>query len=394
MTLGPDGEANEQHDGDHAGGVRHLREVAAVFLKLGTLGFGGPAAHVALMRQEVVERRAWVSEQEFLDTLGVTGVIPGPGSTQMAIYLARRRAGWPGLVVGGACFILPAMAIVLALAWAYVEYGTTTIGRGLLYGITPVVIGIVADAVLRLGRTALRTVRLAVLCGLVVAGWVAGAPVLPLLLGAGFVEALAAHLPTARGRGAGAALLLGAVQGARGARGHDVPLGDLFLEFLKLGAVVFGSGYVLFAYLQHDLVDHLHWLTPQQLVDAIAAGQVTPGPVFTTATFVGYLVGGFWGGLAATVAIFLPSFLLVAAFGWIVPHLRRWTWSAAALDGVNAAAVAVMTGVTWDLADVAVVDALTAGLALAAFVVMVRWRPNFLWLLLGGAAVGVVHALG
>jgi chromate transporter len=373
---------------------RHgLGEVAAVFLKLGTLGFGGPAAHVAMMRQEVVERRAWVTEQEFLDALSVTGVIPGPGSTQMAIYLARRRAGWPGLVVGGACFILPAMAIVLALAWAYVEYGATTVGRGLLYGLTPVVIGIVADAVLRLGRTAVRTPRLAVLGALVLVGWFVDAPVLLLLLGAGAVEVLAAHAGQWRDRGAAAIAMAGATAGAHGARVRGVSLWDLFLEFLKLGAVVFGSGYVLFAYLQHDLVDHLHWLTPQQLVDAIAAGQVTPGPVFTTATFVGYLVGGFWGGVVATFAIFLPSFLLVAAFGWIVPHLRRWTWSAAALDGVNVAAVAVMAGVTVDLADVAIVDVLTAALALGAFVVMLRWRPNFLWLLLAGAAVGVVHAL-
>jgi chromate transporter len=377
---------------------RALAEVAVVFLKLGALGFGGPAAHVAMMRQEVVERRGWVSEQEFLDTLGVTGVIPGPGSTQMAIYLARRRAGWPGLVVGGACFILPAMAIVLALAWAYVEYGATTIGRGLLYGITPVVVGIVADAVIRLGRTAVRTIRLAVLTGLVVVGWILGAPVLLLLLGAGAAEALAAHAHTWRDRGAAAVALFGiplgaASGGARGTQAHGVSLWDLFLEFLKLGSVVFGSGYVLFAYLQHDLVDHLHWLTPQQLVDAIAAGQVTPGPVFTTATFVGYLVAGFWGGVVATFAIFLPSFLLVAAFGWIVPHLRRWTWSAAALDGINAAAVAVMAAVTWDLADVAVIDVLTALLAAGAFVVMLRWRPNFLWLLLAGAGVGVVHAL-
>ena len=372
---------------------RRLGEVARVFLKLGALGFGGPAAHIGMMRLEVVDRRAWVGEQEFLDALGVTGVIPGPGSTQMAIYLARRRAGWPGLVVGGTCFVLPAMAIVLALAWAYVEYGTTTIGRGLLYGITPVVIGIVADAVVRLGRNAIRTVRLALLAGLVVVGWFTGAPVLLLLLGAGAVEAAAAHLGKWRDRGAAAAAFLATTGGARSTRVHGVSLVDVFLEFLKLGAIVFGSGYVLVAYLQHDLVDHLHWITQQQLVDAVAAGQVTPGPVFTTATFVGYLVAGFWGGVVATIAIFLPSFLLVAAFGWIVPHLRRWTWSAAALDGVNAAAVALMAGVTWDLGGTAIVDVLTALLALASFAVSWRWRPNLVWLVLAGALVGVVHAV-
>jgi chromate transporter len=374
-------------------GAGGLAEVAGVFLKLGALGFGGPAAHVSMMHHEVVERRAWVGEQEFLDALGVTGVIPGPGSTQMAIYLARRRAGRPGLVVGGACFILPAMALVLALAWAYVEYGTTTIGRGLLYGITPVVIGIVADAVLHLGRTAIRTVRLAVLAAFVLVGWFAGAPLLVLLLGAGVVEALVANAGGRRDRGTGLAAAFVLAAGAGHTRVAGVSLWEVFTEFLKLGAVVFGSGYVLVAYLQSDLVDHLHWLTQQQLVDAVAAGQITPGPVFTTATFVGYLVAGFWGGVIATFAIFLPSFLLVAAFGWIVPRLRRWTWSASALDGVNAAAVALMAAVTVDLADTAVVDVLTAALALGSFVVMWRWRPNFAWVLLVGATVGVVHAL-
>jgi chromate transporter len=375
-----------------------LGEVARVFLKLGTIGFGGPAAHVAMMREEVVVRRAWVSEQEFLDALGATSVIPGPGSTQMAIYLSRRRAGWLGLIVGGACFILPAMTIVLALAWAYVEYGTTTIGRGLLYGITPVVIGIVADAVLGLGRVAIKSVRLAVLSAAVVLGYFLDVNVLVLLLGAGAIEMLLRNAGRLRpDRSATVALVLAATMGthgsvrARGA-GGGVALWEVFLEFLKLGAVVFGSGYVLFAFLQDDLVRDLGWLTTRQLVDAVSVGQITPGPVFTTATFVGYLVAGFWGGIVATLGIFLPSFLLVAAFGWLVPVLRRSPWSAAALDGINAAAVGLMAGVTWDLGQSAIVDPLTAALAIVAFVVMVRWRPNYAWLLAVGAVVGVVHA--
>lgn len=373
-------------------------EVARVFLKLGALGFGGPAAHVAMMRDEVVRRREWVGEQEFLDALGATSVIPGPGSTQMAIYLSRRRAGWWGLVVGGACFILPAMAIVLALAWAYVEYGTTDIGRGLLYGMTPVVIGIVADAVLGLGRVAIRSVRLGVLAALVVAGYFLGINVLLLLLGAGGVELAIrnAHRFRPGGTAALALVLLPLASGTSlrpPGDGSAVALRDVFFEFLKLGVVVFGSGYVLFAFLQRDLVDHLAWLSARQLVDAISIGQVTPGPVFTTATFVGYLVGGFWGGVLATLGIFLPSFLIVAAFGWLVPVLRRSPWTAAALDGVNAAAVGLMAGVTWDLGATAIVDPLTTLLAVGAFVVMVRWRPNFAWVLAVGAAVGVVHAL-
>jgi chromate transporter len=380
----------------------HLREVAGVFLKLGTIGFGGPAAHVAMMRDEVVVRRAWIDEQEFLDALGATSVIPGPGSTQMAIYLSRRRAGWPGLVVGGVCFILPAMTIVLALAWAYVEYGATEVGRGLLYGITPVAIGIIADAVVGLGRRAITNVELAVLSALAVAGFFLGVNVLVLLLGAGAVELLVTRARLWRADGIGALVvvmssLVGVHAAARAepaGTGGSVGVWAVFVEFLKLGAIVFGSGYVLIAFLQRDLVDHLHWLTNHQLVDAVSIGQVTPGPVFTTATFVGYLVAGFWGGVVATVGIFLPSFLLVAAFGWLVPMLRRAWWSAATFDGINAAAVGLMAAVTWDLAGTAIVDALTALLALGAFVVMMRWRPNYVWLIGVGAAVGVVHAVG
>lgn len=385
--------------GEPSAAGKHLGEVARVFLKLGTTGFGGPAAHVAMMREEVVVRHAWVSEQEFLDALGATSVIPGPGSTQMAMYLSRRRAGWPGLVVGGACFILPAMTIVLALAWAYVEYGTTTVGRGLLYGITPVVIGIVADAVLGLGRLAIKSARLATLSAIVVAGYFLDVNVLVLLLGAGAIETLVRNAGRLRPGGTATVALVFAstidthsTGRARGT-GGGVALWEVFLEFLKLGAVVFGSGYVLFAFLQRDLVGDLGWLTTRQLVDAVSIGQITPGPVFTTATFVGYLVAGFWGGIVATVGIFLPSFLLVAALGWLVPVLRRSPWSAAALDGINAAAVGLMVGVTWDLGQSAIVDPLTAALAIAAFGVMVRWRPNYAWLIAAGAIVGVLHAV-
>jgi chromate transporter len=361
--------------------MAHLGEVAGVFLKIGTLGFGGPAAHVAMMRDEVVVRREWVGEQEFLDALGATSVIPGPGSTQMAIYLARRRAGWPGLFVGGACFILPAMCIVLALAWAYVEYGTTEVGRGLLYGITPVVIGIVADAVLGLGRIAISRVHLALLAALVVVGFALDVNVLVLLLGAGALEVLVQT--AARWRPQGPSLLIPVVAG--------VALWDVFKEFLKLGAVIFGSGYVLVAFLQGDLVDRLHWLTPQQLIDAVSVGQITPGPVFTTATFVGYLVAGFWGGVVATIGIFLPSFVVVAAFGWLIPLLRRTHWTAAAIDGINAAVIGLMVAVTAELGSTAIVDLLTGMLAVGAFLIMALRKPNFAWLILAGAVVGLAH---
>jgi chromate transporter len=353
---------------------RPLREVAWVFTKLGTIAFGGPAAHVAMMRHEAVDRRSWVDEQEFVDAFAATSAIPGPGSTQLAIYLARRRAGWMGLALGGCCFIVPAMAIVLALAWIYVRYGATPSGSGILYGIAPVVIAIIVHAIVRLGRTAVETPFAAALAAGVVAGYFLGVNVLILLLGAG-----------------GAMLIVRSTR-ARSWFGYAiVPLPRLFLEFLKLGSIVFGSGYVLFAYLRRDLVQGLGWLTTRRLLDAIAVGQVTPGPVFTTATFIGYLLHGFAGALVATVGIFLPSFALVALLSGVIPRMRRIRALAALLDGINAAAVALMAGVSWDLARTAIRDPLTAAIAVAALVALVAVKINYAWLIAAGAVIGLVH---
>ncbi|MCU1429279.1 MAG: chromate transporter, chromate ion transporter family, partial [Actinomycetia bacterium] len=302
-----------------------VREVAWVFLKLGTLAFGGPAAHVAMMRREIVLRRGWVSEREFLDAFAATSVIPGPGSTQLAIYLARRRAGWWGLVIGGTCFIAPAMAIVLAIAWTYVRYGSTPAGAGLLYGITPVVVAIIVDAVYGLGRAALRGRLLIAVALLVVVGYFARINVLVLLLTAGVVVMAvrnARRLHSLHTAIVPIGMLSSFAVARRVVPRRSPALGRLFLEFLKLGAIVFGSGYVLFAYLNRDLVSGLGWITPRELLDAIAVGQLTPGPVFTTATFVGYLLHGFSGALLATLGIFLPSFVLVAALGPVIPRLR------------------------------------------------------------------------
>jgi chromate transporter len=273
------------------------------------------------------------------------------------------------------------MTIVLALAWAYVGYGATDLGRGLLYGITPVVIGIIAAAVLGLGQVAIKRVDLALLAVLVIVGYALDVNVLVLLLGAGLVELVVEIAP--RWIPSGPSAFVPIVAG--------VALWDVFKEFLKLGAIIFGSGYVLIAFLQGDLVNRLHWLTPRQLVDAVSVGQITPGPVFTTATFVGYLVAGFWGGVVATVGIFLPSFVLVAAFGWLIPLLRRTQWTAAAMDGINAAVIGLMVAVTADLGSTAIVDLLTALLAVSSFLVMAIRKPNFAWLILGGVVVGVLH---
>lgn len=372
---------------------RHrLGELAGLFLKLGATAFGGPAAHIALMEDEVVRRRQWLSREEFLDLLGATNLIPGPNSTELAMHVGRRRAGWPGLVVAGGCFIVPAAVIVAGIAWAYLKFGTLPAAQGLLYGIKPVIIAVVVQALWGLGRTALKTRWLAVVGVAVAALTFAGVNELVLLFGAGalmgFGEAWARQ---SGGRVACFTPLLGAAALPLTAAANAVVpfnLGSLFLFFLKVGSVLFGSGYVLLAYLRADLVERWGWLTESQLLDAIAVGQFTPGPVFTTATFIGYMLGGPWAALLATVGIFLPAFFFVAISGSLVPWMRRSPVAGAFLDGVNAASLALMAVVAWQLGVSALVDWLTVLLAVAAAVCLLRWRVNSAWLVLGGAVVG------
>jgi chromate transporter len=375
-------------------------------LKLGTIAFGGPAVHVAMLREETVRRRRWLPDGEFLDLFGAVSVLPGPSSTQLAIVLARRRAGWPGLVLGGVCFVLPAMVIVLALAWAYVRYGSTPTGGGVLYGVGPVVIAVVAVAVWELAGAALARHRergRAAVAGLAavgvaaLAGYLAGVNVLVILAAAGLVVALATN--RRRLHPAAGPLLhvlpAGLLATAAQARRPPGPsLTAVAAEFLKLGVVVFGSGYVLLAFLRRDLVTGLGWLSARQVLDAVVAGQVTPGPLFTTATFLGYLLGGLPGAMVATAAIFLPSFVLVAALEPLIGRVRRSRWAGAALDGVTVAALGLMAGVAVDLGRTAITDPLTAAIAVATLLVLLRWRPNPLWPVLAGAAVGVAHGLG
>jgi chromate transporter len=377
---------------------RRLWELATLFLRLGATAFGGPAAHVSMMHDEVVTRRRWMGEQEFLDLLGATNLIPGPNSTEMAIHVGLARARWRGLVVAGTSFILPAMLIVLALAWAYVEYGSTPAVEGLLYGIEPVVIAIVFQALVQLGRTATKRSPLLVVVGLAALGsYVAGVNELVVLFGAGLVVLLVRGAGRLRPTVSPALVPLvsaGLLPAAAVSGTVSVELWRLFLLFLKFGAVIYGSGYVLFAFIEGDLVDRLGWITQQQLVDALAVGQMTPGPVFTTATFVGYLVGGVGGALLATLAIFLPGFAFVAALQPLVRWMRRSTWAADLLDGVNAGAVGLMAGVTWQLGREAIVDVPTVLLALAAAAVLFRWKVNSGWLVLAGGAIGLaVHAI-
>jgi chromate transporter len=362
-------------------------EVATLFLKLGLIGFGGPAAHIALMRQEVVQRRKWLSEQEFLDLLGASNLIPGPTSTELAIYLGYRRAGPPGLVLAGLLFILPAMVLVLTLAWAYVQYGSTPQVGGLLYGIKPVIIAVILQAIYGLLRTAIKSWLLGLVVVLTVVLYTVGLnPLIPLFglaLGVMFIEnrAHAALIPP---------LLPEFAQTAPAAGAASFSLGVLFITFLKIGATLYGSGYVLLAFLHDDFVNRLGWLTDQQLLDAVAVGQFTPGPVFTTATFIGYLVGGFSGAIVATVAVFLPSFVFVAVVYPFVPRLRASPWTSAFLDGANAAAVGLMAAVVWQLGTSSIVDGLTVGLMLAAAALLIRFRINSVWLVLGGGTVGLL----
>jgi chromate transporter len=360
-----------------------LGQLARLFLRLGATAFGGPAAHLAMMRAEVVTRRAWLTEDEFLDLLGATSLLPGPSSTEMAIFIGRARAGWPGVVVAGACFILPAAFIVTGLAWAYTRYGTLSQIAGLLYGVKPVVIALVVQALWGLRRAALKS-RLVI--GVGVAALVAallGVNVIVVLLGAGLVTAGTTW--AARTWSSRRPPKLLAVD--------PVGLTALFLVFLKIGAVLFGSGYVLLAFLRADLVQHYGWLNEGHLLDAIAVGQVTPGPVFTTATFIGYLLAGPAGAAVATLGIFLPSFVYVVASAPLLPRIRRSLLASAFLDGVNVAALALMATIAWQLGRTALVDVPTGLIALAGGVLLLTLRPNPTWLLLGAGALGLVIGL-
>ncbi len=379
-----------------------VRELAGFFLKLGCIAFGGPAAHMAMMEQEVVHRRGWLTRERFLDLLGAANLIPGPSSTEMAIYIGLVRAGWRGLIVAGTCFILPAMVIVLALAVAYVQYGALPQVVWLLYGVKPVIIAIIIQALWSLGTKAVKG-PLTGAVGMAVVGLsLIGVNVVLLLFAGGLLVMLLSNLREARAGRAGAAALAPPILltaspmlTATTATGAMVPvsLWSLTMFFLKVGSILFGSGYVLLAFLRADLVQHWGWLTDRQLIDAIAVGQFTPGPVFTTATFIGYVVAGYPGAILATIGIFLPSFLLVAASYPIIPRLRRSKWTAGFLDGVNVASLGLMAAVTWQLGRAALVDGVTVALGLLSTIALFRARVNSAWLVLGGGLVGLAFRM-
>jgi chromate transporter len=380
-----------------------LRELAMLFLRLGTVAFGGPAAHIAMMEDEVVRRRRWVSHEAFLDMLGACNLIPGPNSTEMAIHIGHRRAGFLGLAVAGTCFVVPAMAITIAISWAYVRFGSMPQVAGALYGIKPVIIAVVVQALWRLWPSAAHTRRLIVVTLAATAAALLSFDEVVILFATGLIT-IALYLVDRRaqppgGVAASAVATIPALPATTavahattlaGVAVAPFSLGTMFLLFVKIGAVLFGSGYVLIAFLQADFVDRLHWLTRGQLLDAVAVGQFTPGPVFCTATFIGYLLGSSTGAIVATIGIFLPAFVFVAISGPLLPRLRRSPLAGAFLDGVNAASLALMIAVTWDLGREAIIDLTTVTLAILGAIGLIRFRLNSAWLVLAGGLVGAL----
>ncbi|MBW4675091.1 MAG: chromate transporter [Desmonostoc geniculatum HA4340-LM1] len=370
---------------------QRLTELAMVFLRLGTIAFGGPAAHIAMMDNEVVNRRQWMSREKLLDLLGITNLIPGPNSTELAIHIGYERAGWRGLLVAGSCFILPAMLIVWALAAIYARYQTVPQVGWLLYGIKPVIIAIVLQAVWNLGKKAAKDAPTIIAGVAAIAAYFAGLNEILVLILLGIAVMLLKNWQS-RGRITGAFLLPFSgvlAQVGSTAAVTSVSWINVFFFFLKIGCVLYGSGYVLLAFLQRELVERNQWLTSQQLLDAVAIGQFTPGPVFTTATFIGYLLAGNAGAIAGTIGIFLPAFLLVWLVNPWVSKLRQSPWASGFLDGVNAASLGLMAGVSYTLGQAALMDWLTITMAIVSAIAVFRFKINSAWLVLAGGAIGL-----
>ncbi|MGL5943509.1 MAG: chromate transporter [Waterburya sp.] len=370
-----------------------LKELASVFLKLGTVAFGGPVAHIAMMEEEVVKRRRWLSEEKLLDLLGVTNLIPGPNSTELAIHIGYERGGWRGLLIAGSCFILPAMIIVWLLAVFYARYQTVPEIAGLLYGIKPVICVIIAQALWKLGRKAAKDIPTTIAGIAVIIAFMAGVNEILLLFLAGLGVMIIKNFSRLQGM-TGISLLTVADIGTQVNNAAKNPSDQnwlgIFLFFLKVGSVLYGSGYVLLAFLQRDLVERSQWLTSQQLLDAVAIGQLTPGPVFTTATFIGYLLAGNLGAIAATIGIFLPAFAFVWLVNPWVDKLRQSIWLSGFLDGVNAASLGLMATVTYTLARTAINDWLSVILTLLGAIALFRFRINSAWLIIFGGIVGLI----
>ncbi len=381
-----------------------LKELAKLFFKLGVIGFGGPNAHIAMMEDEVVKTRQWLSREQFLDLLGATNLIPGPNSTEMAIHIGYLYAGWLGLIVAGVGFILPAVLITIGFAWVYVAFGAIPQVAFLLYGIKPAVLAVILDALWRLGKKAVKTRKLLVIAiAVALLVWLTQVnEIIALLLG-GLLGMIWLQFPD-QGDSSDeqANLLIAGIAIATASKAtaaivvtSQVSLWKLGWAFLKIGSILFGGGYVLLSFVQGELVEGYGWLTQQQLLDAIAVGQFTPGPILSTATFIGYVIAGVPGAIVATIGIFLPSFVWVVVLNPLVPYLRRSKWSSAFLDAVNVSALALMVVVTLQLAistlgrpTAPYVDLWAVVIAITSAILTIRFSVNAAWLVLGGAAIG------
>ena len=368
-----------------------LWDLAVVFAKLGAIAFGGPAAHVAQIELEVVQNRRWLSREKLLDMLSISNLIPSPNSTELAIHVGLEQAGWQGAIVAGACFIIPAMLLVWGLAIAYVEYQTVPAVGWLLYGVKPVIMAIIAQALWKLGKSALKNIPTWCVGILVVILYFLKINEIALMLGAGVAVSLVRNLSKRNSQSLSTFLFpfsflpLGAIA----AETHPKTWTAVFLSFLKIGSVLYGGGYVLLAFVQQEFVDRTQWLTSQQLLDAVAIGQFTPGPLFTTATFIGYLVAGNLGAIAGTIGIFLPAFILVPAINPFVSKLRKSPWTAGFLDGVNAASIGLMAAVAWELGRGTLIDVWTIIVAIASLAILLKFpKINSAWLVIAGAAIG------
>ena len=375
-----------------------LKELAQVFFRLGAIAFGGPAAHIAMMDDEIVQRRGWMKRENLLDLMGVTSLLPGPNSTELAIHIGYEQRGWSGLFVAGICFIFPAMAMVWLLAILYVRTQTVPQFAWLLYGIKPVIIAIVLRAVGKLGKKAVKDLPTGVAGIVAIAAYCARFNEVLVLLLLGVAVMLVKNWQNQSTGNSGVLIVpfsgfLAQTGGVTSA--VSLTWGTVFFFFFKIGCVLYGSGYVLLAFLQRDLVENNQWLTSQQLLDAVAIGQITPGPVLTTATFVGYLLAGNLGAIAGTVGIFLPAFLLVGLVNPWVPKIRRSPWASGFLDGVNAASLGLMAGVTFTLGQAALIDWLTVAMAILSVIAVFQFRVKPIWLVVVGGAIGfVAHLLG
>jgi chromate transporter, chromate ion transporter (CHR) family len=381
-----------------------LGEIAFVFLKLGTTAFGGPAVHLAMMEEEFVRRRRWLTHADFLDRLATANLIPGPSSTEVAIFIGQLKQGWLGLIVAGTCFIVPAASIVLVIAWAYVRFGSLPKVEGILAAIKPAVVAIVIQALGKMARTGVRTLPLALIAATAAVLSMLGISPIWVLVFSGLLSAatvttrnrlLSLALPAfSKSVGSAAQLSIQKTLAsfiAVAVAGAAIPVGlvRLFLSFLKIGSVVFGSGYVLLAFLQTEFVERLHWLSEKQLIDAVAVGQFTPGPLSATATFIGYVVAGLPGAIVATIAIFLPGFVLVAASGPLLPRVRKSPVASAALDGVVAGSLALMAVVAMQLARASLVDRITLAVFAISLIALIRFKVNSAWVVAGAAIVGL-----